>query len=65
MFLINFQQKTSPCRLFDVTFSEGEFIAKEVDPIDHAITLKHPQNVPVFTLDREGLLERLYAARWL
>ena len=52
--------KESPCHLFDVTFSEGEFIAKEVIR-STMLHIKTSSNVPVFTLDREGLLERLYA----
>jgi len=49
-----------PCHLFDITFSEGEFIAKEVIR-STMLHIKTPSSVPVFTLDREGLLERLYA----
>lgn len=47
-------------RVFDVEFSEGEFIAKEVvrTTMMH-IALDH--TIPQFTLDREGLLERFYA----
>jgi hypothetical protein len=52
--------KNSPCHLFDITFSEGEFIAKEVVR-STMLYIKTSSNVPVFTLDREGLLERLYA----
>jgi carbonic anhydrase len=52
--------KDSPCHLFDVTFSEGEFIAKEVIR-STMLHIKTSSNVPVFILDREGLLERLYA----
>jgi MFS superfamily sulfate permease-like transporter len=51
--------KNDPCRLFDITFSEGEFIAKEVVR-STMLYIKTSQNVPVFTLDREGFLERLY-----
>ncbi len=64
MFLINFQQKRARVTLFDVTFSEGEFIAKEVIR-STMLHIKTSSNVPVFTLDREGLLERLYASGWL
>ena len=52
--------KNNPCHLFDITFSEGEFIAKEVVR-STMLYIKTPPNVPVFILDREGLLERLYA----
>ncbi|WP_242158013.1 SulP family inorganic anion transporter [Aestuariivivens sediminis] len=46
--------------LFDIEFSEGEFIAKEVI---HA-TMLHinlKKSIPEFTLDREGFLEKMYA----
>ncbi|WMI68977.1 SulP family inorganic anion transporter [Mangrovimonas sp. YM274] len=46
--------------LFDIEFSEGEFIAKEVV----RTTMLHidlENEVPVFTLDREGFLEKVYA----
>lgn len=52
--------KNKPYHLFDITFSEGEFIAKEVVR-STMLFIKTSPNVPVFTLDREGLLERLYA----
>ena len=52
--------KKSPCHLFDITFSEGEFIAKEVVR-STMLYIKTSSSVPVFTLDREGLLERFYA----
>ncbi|WP_445737297.1 SulP family inorganic anion transporter [Mariniflexile sp.] len=46
--------------LFDIEFSEGEFIAKEVirTTMLH-INLK--KSIPEFTLDREGFLEKVYA----
>ncbi len=45
---------------FDIEFSEGEFIAKEVvrSTMLH-IELKH--NIPEFTLDKEGFLEKVSA----
>ncbi|WP_053976562.1 SulP family inorganic anion transporter [Mangrovimonas xylaniphaga] len=46
--------------LFDIEFSEGEFIAKEVV----RTTMLHidlENEVPIFTLDREGFLEKVYA----
>ena len=52
--------KNDPYRLFDITFSEGEFIAKEVIR-STMLYIKTSLDVPVFTLDREGLLERFYA----
>ena len=49
--------KTS--KVFDVEFTEGEFIAREVVKT----TLLHislPRKIPVFTLDKEGLLDFIY-----
>lgn len=46
--------------LFDIEFSEGEFIAKEVV----RSTMLHidlNKDIPEFTLDREGFLEKIYA----
>lgn len=45
--------------LFDIEYSEGEFIAKEVvrSSIMH---LKLNRKIPEFTLDREGFLEKIY-----
>ena len=46
--------------LFDIEFSEGEFIAKEVV----RTTMLHidlGRNIPEFTLDREGFLQKVYA----
>ncbi len=47
-------------KLFDIEFSEGEFIAKEVI----RTTMLHINlnfNIPEFTLDREGFLEKVSA----
>lgn len=47
------------CSLFDVEFSEGELIAKQVVKA----TMLHIQldkNVPEFTLDKEGIFEYIY-----
>ena len=55
---LSYRDKT--ISLFDIEFSEGEFIAKEVI---HA-TMLHinlKSNIPEFTLDREGFLEKMYA----
>ncbi|MEH6512003.1 SulP family inorganic anion transporter [Maribacter arcticus] len=51
--------ETITFHLFDIEFSEGEFIAREVvkTTILH-IKLKRP--IPVFTLDKEGLLDFIY-----
>jgi MFS superfamily sulfate permease-like transporter len=53
------KSKQEPITAFDVNFSEGEFIAKEVvnTTMVH-INLKHA--LPIFTLDKEGFLQRLY-----
>ena len=52
--------EVSSINLFDINFSEGEFIAKEnVRTTMLHINLDH--EIPNFTLDREGFLERLYS----
>ena len=53
-------EKNGQYRSFDVTFSEGEFIAKEVVRTT-MLFIKTSKTIPAFTLDKEGLLERLYA----
>ena len=52
--------KNEVLNIFDIEFSEGEFIAKEVvrSSMLH-ITLD--KTIPEFTLDREGFLEKIYA----
>ena len=53
-------EKNLAIKLFDIEFSEGEFIAKEVV----RSTMLHIQldkNIAEFTLDREGFLEKVYA----
>jgi MFS superfamily sulfate permease-like transporter len=47
-------------QLFDIEFSEGEFIAKEVIR-STMLRLKLDKPIPEFTLDREGFLEKVYA----
>jgi MFS superfamily sulfate permease-like transporter len=54
------QTKNDVISMFDIEFSEGEFIAKEVV----RTTMLHiniDKIIPDFTLDREGFLERIYA----
>lgn len=46
--------------LFDIEFTEGEFIAKEVVRTT-MLYLTLDKNIPQFTLDKEGLLEKVYA----
>jgi len=46
--------------LFDIEFSEGEFIAKEVVR-STMLYIQLDKNIPEFTLDREGFLEKVYA----
>ncbi len=46
-------------RVFDLEFSEGEFIAKEVVRTTMMV-IQLSKVIPEFTLDREGLLEKLY-----
>lgn len=45
--------------IFDVEFTEGAFIAREVVKTT-VLHIKMEQSIPVFTLDKEGLLELLY-----
>ncbi len=47
-------------RLFDINYSEGELIAKE-NVKTTMLHIKLNRQVPEFTLDREGFLERVYA----
>ncbi|WP_339757720.1 SulP family inorganic anion transporter, partial [uncultured Winogradskyella sp.] len=52
--------KNSVLTIFDIEFSEGEFIAKEtIRTTMLHITLG--RKIPKFTLDREGFLEKVYA----
>ncbi|WP_452225415.1 SulP family inorganic anion transporter [Lacinutrix chionoecetis] len=44
---------------FDIEFSEGEFIAKEVVR-STMLHIKLDKTIPEFTLDREGFLEKVY-----
>ncbi len=47
-------------KLFDINYSEGEFIAKE-NVRTTMLHIKLDHQIPDFTLDREGFLERIYA----
>lgn len=47
-------------KLFDIHYSEGEFIAKE-SVRTTMLHIKLNKEIPDFTLDREGFLERVYA----
>jgi hypothetical protein len=47
-------------RIFDLTFSEGAFIAREVVRTT-MLHIELEKDIPVFTLDREGFLEKIYA----
>ncbi|PWK20527.1 SulP family inorganic anion transporter [Xanthomarina spongicola] len=52
--------KNDVITIFDIEFSEGEFIAKEVV----RTTMLHislNKTIPEFTLDQEGFLEKIYA----
>lgn len=53
-------QKDNSLKLFDIEFSEGEFIAKEVVRSTMLHIYLH-YAIPEFTLDREGFLEKVYA----
>ncbi|MEM5539469.1 SulP family inorganic anion transporter [Olleya sp. AS48] len=52
--------KSNGLKLFDIEFSEGEFIAKEVVR-STMLHIKLNKQIPEFTLDREGFLEKVYA----
>ncbi|GAA3591918.1 SulP family inorganic anion transporter [Flavivirga amylovorans] len=52
--------KNNAINLFDIEFSEGEFIAKEVIR-STMLHIKLDCPIPEFTLDREGFLEKVYA----
>lgn len=52
--------ETAPFKMFDISFSEGEFIAKEVVRTT-MMYLELETKIPMFTLDKEGFLERIYA----
>ncbi len=47
------------CSVFDLEFTEGAFIAKEVVKTT-VMHIKMDREIPVFTLDKEGLLYLLY-----
>lgn len=47
------------CRLFDVEFSEGELIAKQVVKAT-MMYINTDKNIPEFTLDKEGIFEYIY-----
>jgi carbonic anhydrase len=47
------------CTLFDVLYTEGEFIAKQVVR-STMMHIKLDKKVPFFTLDRDGLFEYIY-----
>ncbi|AJR03090.1 SulP family inorganic anion transporter [Siansivirga zeaxanthinifaciens] len=50
----------SPIKLFDIEFSEGEFIAKEVIR-STMLCIELNENIPQFTLDKEGFLDKVSA----
>jgi len=52
--------KNEALSAFDIEFSEGEFIAKEVVR-STMLHIKLEKSIPEFTLDREGFLEKVYA----
>jgi len=47
-------------RLFDIEFSEGEFIAKEVIRAS-MLHINLNTSIPIFSLDRESLIDKVYA----
>jgi MFS superfamily sulfate permease-like transporter len=52
--------KNKIINIFDIEFSEGEFIAKETVRTT-MLCMQLGKKIPVFTLDREGFLEKVYA----
>ena len=48
----------STFKIFDVNYSEGEFIAKE-EVKSTMLHIKLDEKIPTFTLDREGFLEKV------
>jgi hypothetical protein len=52
--------KNGGLNTFDIEFSEGEFIAKE-EMRSTMLHIKLNKDIPEFTLDREGFLEKVYA----
>jgi len=52
--------KSKSFKLFDIEFSEGEFIAKEVIRTS-MLHIGFDGTIPVFTLDRETLFDKVYA----
>tara|TARA_R110001583_G_scaffold183920_1_gene342799 strand:+ start:14450 stop:16672 length:2223 start_codon:yes stop_codon:yes gene_type:complete len=58
-FYNSFYDKTKTFHLFDIEFNEGEFIAREVVKTT-ILHIKLEQPIPVFTLDKEGLLDFIY-----
>ena len=52
--------KSKNFKLFDIEFSEGEFIAKEVVRTS-MLHIVLNSSIPVFTLDRESLIDKVYA----
>ena len=55
----SFYDNTKTFHLFDVEFNEGEFIAKEVVKTT-ILHIKLKRQIPVFSLDKEGLLDFVY-----
>ncbi len=51
--------ETNSINLFDIEFSEGEFIAKEVVRTT-MLYIELPKEAPIFTLDKEGFLHKIY-----
>ena len=47
------------CSLFDIEFSEGEMIAKQVIRAS-MLYIKLDKSIPEFTLDKEGVFEYIY-----
>ncbi len=55
-----FKDDDNVLHLFDITYSEGEFIAQGTVR-STMITIDLPTPIPSFTIDKEGFLEKFYA----
>lgn len=54
-----FKDERDVLHLFDIIYTEGEFIAKETIR-STMVTIDLPYCIPKFTIDKEGFLEKLY-----
>ncbi len=57
--ITNILSNSDKCRIFDIAFSEGELIAKQVIRAT-MFYIKLDDAIPEFTLDKEGIFEYIY-----